>query len=109
MTNHPEKRNTTRHRSQGPITLAPAIGTSRDIHAHLLNFSRQGICFSASKPLIPGQTILFRSSTANFADSNNARDCQLRSISLVTVKWCRKHSRQGPSIHEMGATYMIPY
>jgi len=44
MSNHHEKRNFSRHNVDGPITLHPTIRTSRDINAHLLNFSEQGIC-----------------------------------------------------------------
>ena len=108
MSNHHEKRNFSRHNVDGPITLHPTIWTSRDINAHLLNFSEQGICFYTDKQFIPGTTILFKSSKENYLSTDDNDDCQLRSISLVTVKWCHESSQKDLPIHIIGANYMIP-
>ncbi len=108
MSNHHEKRNSCRHTVGGAITLHPTIRTSRDINAHLLNFSEQGICFSTEKQLIPGTTILFKASKDNYLSADNDDNCQLRSISLVTVKWCQESEQKDQPIHIIGANYMIP-
>jgi hypothetical protein len=108
MSNHHEKRNSSRHTVGGPITLHPTIMTSRDINAYLLNFSEQGICFSTDKQLIPGTTILFKASKDNYSSADNYDDCQLRSISLVTVKWCQESAQKDKPIHIIGANYMTP-
>ena len=110
MSNHHEKRNSCRHTVGGSITLHPTIRTSRDINAYLLNISEQGICFSTGKQLIPDTIILFKASKDNYLNADNDHDCQLRSISLVTVKWCHECAQQDHPIHVIGANYMIaPY
>ncbi|WP_372683631.1 hypothetical protein [Desulfosarcina sp.] len=110
MANPHEKRNSSRHTVGGPITLHPTIRASRDINAHLLNFSEQGICFSTDKQLIPGTTLLFKASKDNYLSADRDDDCQLRSISLVTVKWCHESAKQDQPqpIHIIGANYIIP-
>jgi hypothetical protein len=108
MSSFYEKRNFSRHIVGGPITLHPTIRMARDINAHLHNFSEQGICFSTDKQLAPGTTILFKASKDNFINADNDGDCQLRSISLVTVKWCQESAQKDQTIHIIGANYMIP-
>ena len=108
MSNHHEKRNFRRHNVGGSITLHPTIRTSRDLNAHLLNFSEQGICFSTDKQLSPGTTILFKASKNNYLGTDDNDACQLRSISLVTVKWCHESSQKDLPIHIIGANYMPP-
>lgn len=108
MSNHHEKRNSCRHTVGGSITLHPTIRRSRDFNAHLLNFSEQGICFSTEKQLIPGTTILFKASKDNYLSADNDDNCQLRSISLVTVKWCQESEQKDQPTHIIGANYMIP-
>lgn len=109
MANHLEKRNTPRHPINRPITLHPTISASRMINANLLNFSEQGISFSSDKPLIPGTTIFFRASSDNYRQSVHEVGGQPRSISLMTIKWCKENPKQEKSIHEMGGTYLYPY
>lgn len=105
-----EKRISPRHSIEGPITLHFTIGTPMEVNAHVLNCSEEGICFSSNKRLTPGTTILFKASTVNYVCScKNKENCLLRSISMVTVKWCHESSQKGQTIYIMGATYIIPY
>ena len=104
-----EKRIASRHPVEGPIVLRTMILSSREINAHLLNFSEQGICFTADTKLIPGTTILYKASSECHLFADNHADCQLRSMSMVTVKWCHESSAHGQSVYTIGATYMLPY
>jgi hypothetical protein len=108
MNNYLEKRIFTRHPSQGSITLYSSIGTFKEIDAKLLNISEQGICFTTNKELVPGTTILFKAANDICVSADNHEDCQLRTISLVTVKWCRESLHEDQTIHTIGATYMAP-
>lgn len=109
MTNDLEKRISSRHPIEGPITLNSTTGTSKEIDAHLLNFSEQGICFTTKMKLVPGTTILFKASKGWRLSAEDDADCQLRSISLVTVRWCHESSNKNQPIYIMGANYMIHY
>jgi hypothetical protein len=109
MDNHAEKRLSDRHPIDGPITLHSSIGTSKEFDAHLLNFSEQGICFTAKTKIFPGTTILFKASNDCHSFATDDAGCQLRSISMITVKWCHESSHQDQPIYIAGANYMIPY
>ncbi|BBO73987.1 hypothetical protein DSCW_14040 [Desulfosarcina widdelii] len=109
MDHHLEKRISPRHLVEGPITLHSAIGTPMEIDAHVLNCSVEGICFYSRKRLSPGVTILFKSLNCKYLCScNDRKECLLRSISFVTVKWCREISEEGRPIFLMGAAYAMP-
>jgi len=108
MTRMQEKRNHTRHDCKGPITLLYARIAARHIEAGLLNFSEQGISFTSKHPLMPGTTIIVRASVENYRHMPADVGCQLRSIGLATVKWCREGTRKGRPVHVMGAVYMMP-
>lgn len=109
MANHIEKRISDRHSIEGPITLHSFIGASNEIDAHLLNFSEQGICFTTKTKMVPGTTILFKASKDCHLFAEDDADCQLRSISMVTVKWCHEHSQNSQPVYVIGANYMISY
>ncbi len=109
MANHIEKRNSDRHLIEGPITLHSSIGTSKEFDAHLHNFSEQGICFTTKTKMVPGTTILFKASNDCHMFAEDDADCQLRSISMVTVKWCHESSQKDQPVFIIGANYMIPF
>ncbi|MEE4114023.1 MAG: PilZ domain-containing protein [Desulfobacteraceae bacterium] len=109
MANDLEKRISARHPIEVPITLHSGIGTLKEFDAHLLNFSEQGICFTTKKNLVPGTTILFKASKGWSLSAEDDADCQLRSISMVTVKWCHESSQKDQPGYIIGANYMIPY
>lgn len=109
MASYLEKRKFTRHSTEGTITLYSTIMAIRDTNANLLDFSDDGICFSTAKRMTPGTTILFKSSSNNYLRADEEAGCQVKSISLVTVKWCRKSSKKDHPDHIIGANYMIPY
>ncbi len=109
MVNDLEKRNSARHSIEGPITLHSSVGRSEEFDAHLLNFSEQGICFTTKTKMVPGTTILFKASNDCHLFAEVDADCQLRSISMVTVKWCHQHSHENQLIYIIGVNYMIPY
>ena len=104
-----EKRVASRHLIKGPIVLYSNIMTSREIDAHLLNFSDNGICFTTNRKLVPGTTIFLRTSNECHVGSENHDDCQLRSISMVTVKWCHENPGDEKPLYTVGATYMLDY
>ena len=109
MANDPEKRISARHPIEGPITLNSPIGTSTEFDAHLLNFSEQGMCFTTKTKLTPGTTILFKATKDWLLSAEDDADCQLRSIGMVTVKWCHEISQKNWPIYVIGANYMINY
>lgn len=104
-----EKRIASRHLTKGPITLNSSILTSSDIDARLLNFSDQGICFTTNRKLIPGTTILFRTSNECHLNQEVYADSLLRSTGIVTVKWCHENSGDDKSLFTVGATYLLGY
>jgi len=104
-----EKRISTRHPVEGPITLHSTIGAPREIHARVLNCSEEGICFYSRKRLSPGVTILFKSSNCKYLrPCSDEKECILRSISFVTVKWCKEVLQDDGPIFLMGAAYIMP-
>lgn len=109
MANDIKKRISNRHSNEGQITLHSSIGTSKVFDAHLLNISGQGICFTTKTKMVPGTTILFRASNECYLFAEDDADCQLRTTSMVTVKWCRESSQKNQSIYIVGAKYMIHY
>jgi len=109
MANELEKRISNRHSNEGQITLHSSIGTSKEFDAHLLNISEQGICFTTKTKMVPGSTILFKASNECYLFAEEDADCQLRSTSMVTVKWCHESSQKGQLYYIIGARYMIPY
>jgi hypothetical protein len=110
MGNYIEKRISPRHSVNGPITLHSTIGTPMNVKATVRNCSEEGICFSSSRRFTTGTTILFRSSNSGYVCTCKDRDdCLLRSISFVTVKWCRESQEDGRPVYEMGAIYMLPH
>ena len=109
MEDHIEKRISARHSITGPITLHSTIGIPMNVKATVCNCSEEGICFSSSRRFTTGTTILFRASSSGYACTCKDRcDCLLRSISFVTVKWCRECQEEGRSVYEMGAVYTLP-
>jgi len=110
MENYVEKRISHRHSIEGPITLHSTINNPMEINAHLLNCSKEGICFSSKKQFKPGVTILFKASNGKYlAKSKNGEGCLLRSMSFVTVKWCHESLQNEQSIYIMGAIYVANY
>ena len=104
-----EKRIASRHPIEGPITLHTTILKSKEINARLLNFSEQGICFTTNKKLVPGTTIMFKASNECHYFAEDYEDCQLRSMSMVTVKWCHESSQKDQTFYVVGANYMMPF
>ena len=90
MANDHKKRISNRHSIKGPITLYSTIGTSKEFDAHLLNFSKQGICFTTKTKMVPGTTILFKASKDCHLFAEDHVECELRSF-RITVQ-------DGPSI-----------
>ncbi len=108
MDHHLEKRISPRHLVEGPITLHSTIGAPMEINAHVLNCSEEGICFYSRKRLSPGVTILFKSLNCKYLYScTDRKECLLRSISFVTVKWCKEISKDDRLIFLMGAAYAM--
>ena len=67
MANDLEKRSFTRHITQGVITLHTSLMTPHVINAHLLNCSKEGICFTSTKKFSTGTTMLYRSLYNNYS------------------------------------------
>ena len=109
MVNDLDKRISARHPIEGPITLNFPIGSSNEFDAHLLNFSEQGMCFTTKTKLTPGTTIMFKASKKWLLSAEDDADCQLRSISMVTVRWCQESSLKDHPNYIIGANYMIHY
>jgi hypothetical protein len=109
MANDPEKRISARHPIEGPITLNHPLGTSNEFDAHLLNFSEQGMCFTTRTKMVPGSTIMFKAPKGWSLSAEDDADCQFRSISMVTVRWCNESSVKNRPIYIIGANYMIHY
>ena len=104
-----EKRTHMRHACEGRVTLLYTQRQSRQIEADLINYSKQGLGFFTRRPLAPGTTMILRASMENYPLAASAADCQLRTMGLVTIKWCQEESRQGEAIHCMGAVYVMSY
>ncbi|HSO18164.1 MAG TPA: hypothetical protein VLT88_01830 [Desulfosarcina sp.] len=104
-----EKRIAARRSTEGSITLYSSIGAYKEINGHLLNISEQGISFTTDTRLVPGTTILFKASNDSFPCADKGEAWQLRTISLVTVKWCHQGSSTDRSLYVVGATYTAPY
>ncbi|WP_319524369.1 hypothetical protein [uncultured Desulfosarcina sp.] len=110
MGNYIEKRISPRHPIAGPITLHSTIGTPMNVKATVRNCSEEGICFLSSRKFTTGTTILFKTSNGEYTCACKDRDdCLLRSISFVTVKWCREGQENGLPAYEMGAVYTLPH
>ena len=109
MASNLEKRISVRRTTKGSITLYSSIGACKEIDGHLLNISEQGICFTTTTRLAPGTTILFKATNADYACTGREVECQLRTISLVTVKWCHESSQYDLPCYIVGATYTVPY
>ena len=107
MTRYLEQRNSTRYNTEGTITLYSTIMSIKDTNADLLDFSDEGIRFSTVKRLAPGTTIFFKSSSRSYSRAHAEADSQVKSMSLITVKWCRNSPKK--EHYEVGANYMIPY
>ena len=103
-----EKRLFTRRAIQGVITLHTSLMTPNVINAHILNCSRQGICFASTEKFSTGTTILCRSLDKNYLITGENEDSPMGSIGMVTVKWCQKSSNEDYSVYIYGATYMAP-
>jgi hypothetical protein len=86
--------------------LHSSISTSRDIEAHLLNFSEKGICFATDTQMIPGTTILFKASDECRLKADDSVDCELRSMSMVQIKWCNHGAQKDRAGYTVGATYL---
>ena len=108
MANELEKRISDRFCLEGPITLQNTIMTSKELNANLLNYSEQGICFATGTKLAPGTTVLFKTRNDSDLFTDLHADCQLRSMSMVTVKWCHERLHQNPPDYLIGAAYMAP-
>lgn len=109
MTNRLEKRISARYASNGSIILYSTIGACREIAGNLVNVSEQGICFTTDRKLVPGTTVLFKASPDSYRSTHDEDSCQLRTISLVTVKWCHESSHPENTVHTIGATYTTAY
>lgn len=109
MASRLEKRISARRASKGSITLYSTIGAYREITGNLVNISEQGICFTTDRKLAPGTTVLFKASPESFGGTQDESRCQLRTISLVTVKWCHANSHPEDAVHTIGATYTAAY
>ena len=103
-----EKRRSIRHHCDGEVILSHIQRQSPRIDARLINFSANGLSFFSHHPLKPGTTIIVRASRERYPNISADAGCQLRTMGLVTIKWCRESTWQGRTIHEMGAVYMIP-
>lgn len=109
MANRLEKRISARYASKGSITLYSTIGAGREIVGNLVNISEQGICFTTDRKLAPGTTVLFKALPDSYRSTHDENSCQLRTISLVTVKWCHENSHPENTVHTIGATYTTSY
>ena len=106
MANDLEKRSFTRHITQGVITLHTSLMTPHVINAHLLNCSKEGICFTSTKKFSTGTTMLYRSLYNNYSITGENEICLLGSIGMMTVKWCHENSSDDHPVYISGATYM---
>jgi len=107
MASYIDQRKSTRYNTEGTITLYSTIMSIKDTNADLLDFSGEGIRFSTAKRMAPGTTIFFKSSSKNYLPTDEVADSQVKSMGLVTVKWCRNRSKEEQ--FEVGANYVLPY
>ena len=104
-----EKRNSTRHVCDGPLTLLYTQPRSPRFAARIINFSEHGLCFSSRHAMTPGTTILVRASPENYRKQSEDAGFQLPTMGFAMIKWCHESRKQGQPVHTMGAAYLIPY
>jgi hypothetical protein len=104
-----EKRGSDRYANNGSITLSFTLCRHQDMKARLLNYSDCGLCFSSDHPIAPGTTVFIRASAENYKNLDAEAVCQLRTMGVATIKWCREKKRPDKTDHEIGAAYIVPY
>lgn len=104
-----EKRHSIRHTCECPLTLLFTQRRSRPIEAWLIDFSACGLSFESHHALKPGTTLIVQVSGESYRHMPAETECQLPSMGLAMIKWCRAGCRQGRPIQKMGAAYLMPY
>jgi len=104
-----DKRCSDRYLNSGSITLSFTPYSCSGIKARLLNYSDCGLCFSSEYPLAPGTTVFIRASDENYTNLDCDAACQLRTMGVATIKWCREMKRKDRTDHEIGAAYLVHY
>jgi hypothetical protein len=115
MTKNAEKRQDKRHDCDARIKWTQFNRTTFNYgeeifyQARVLNFSKSGLYFETRCSLKPGTTVLFRAeaSVCRALEHNSYEN--LRTISLVEIKWCQQLLKSGESHFGIGARYPIPY
>ena len=103
MVGNLEKRQHIRCSTKGSISLFSKVWASKQIKARLVNIGEQGICFTTDKKLVPGTTILCRRSNDHCLDPDDGEECRLKSINVLTVKWCQESSHKKRQTYTVGA------
>jgi hypothetical protein len=101
-----EKRETARYGCDISIVYF-LMQKGRRIRAKLLNFSDQGVFLITKEPVLPGTTVVVRLDKDTDQEIPCSEKRALRSISLVTVKWCQEATVDGRRVYEIGAKYMV--
>jgi len=104
-----EKRASDRYLNDGSITISFTPCRFKDRKAQLLNVSECGLCFRSDTPLTPGTTVFVRASEGIYENLDSDAVCRLRTMGMVTVKWCRAMKRADRTDHEIGASYLLHY
>ena len=115
MTKDIEKRTYKRHNCDAEIKWTPFNrtvfndGREKYYPARVLNFSKSGLYLETRYSMKPGMTVLFRTEASVCGASEHEGYANLRTISLIEIKWCRELLKNGESYFGMGARYPILY
>lgn len=99
-----ERRRTQRYHCSGRLTYTQLTkGTYRE--AELVDYSEEGLCFKSNFELKPGNYILIRVQSESVRTKRNVCEVNVRSVSVVEIKWCyEKHDGQN-LFYFIGAKY----
>ena len=109
MPTETEKRRDERHDCDARIKWASFNRVTFDYRqeifhrARALNFSKSGLYFETECSLKPGSMIFFRLEASDCTASGNDDCSNLRTISLIEIKWCQDFHKNGESCFGIGA------
>ena len=115
MTKNVEKRQDKRHDCDARIKWTQFYRATFNYRlesfcrARALNFSKSGLYFETRCSLKPGSVVMFRSEAPGCTSFDDEGCMNLRTISLIEIKWCQELFKNGESYFGIGAKYPIPY
>jgi len=109
MKPHIEKRACRRNDYVASITCTH-FNSDRFYSARTTNHSKEGLQFDSDFPLKPGANMYIRVEDLllNASDFKGSGFCELRSLSLAQVRWCKEIPDPHGSYYKVGLKYYKP-